>query len=392
MEMQVLQDDSRGGPPPSTPARGRAVKIVHFTTAHPPFDVRVFHKECGTLAAAGHEVVLIAPHTHDERVGGVQLRAIRRAGSRLQRMTAAVRDAFRRAVHEDADVYHFHDPELIPVALLLKLRGKRVVYDVHEDLPRTIAYKPWIAPALRYPLIAGAEVIEWVASVAMDGIVAATPAIARRFARRRVEIVQNFPLEREMVAPGARPFSERPRLAAYIGAVSEHRGIHEMVRAFELLSADGPTRLSISGGFASAHLKERMEQEVGWKCVDYTPWRSRSELAALLATARLGLVIFHPVPNHVEAQPNKLFEYMAAGLPVVASDFPLWREIVGGARCGLLVDPLDPEAIARAVRWLMDHPEEAEEMGRRGQQAVETLYSWSIEGEKLVEFYARLVQ
>jgi len=110
----------------------------------------------------------------------------------------------------------------------------------------------------------------------------------------------------------------------------------------------------------------------------------------MLAEARLGLVLFHPRPNHLESQPNKLFEYMAAGLPVVASSFPLWKEIVEGTRCGLVVDPLDPHAAANAIRWLLAHPEEAEAMGARGRQAVHDRFNWRREEATLLDCYARL--
>jgi glycosyltransferase involved in cell wall biosynthesis len=129
----------------------------------------------------------------------------------------------------------------------------------------------------------------------------------------------------------------------------------------------------------------------GWARVDFHGWADRPAVARILASCRGGLVLFHPEPNHVTAQPNKMFEYMAAGLPVIASDFPLWREIVDGAGCGLLVDPMDPAAIARAMQWIIDHPEEAAEMGRRGRAAVEHTYNWEAESTKLIELYRRLL-
>jgi glycosyltransferase involved in cell wall biosynthesis len=104
----------------------------------------------------------------------------------------------------------------------------------------------------------------------------------------------------------------------------------------------------------------------------------------------MGLVLFHPAPNYMDAQPHKLFDYMAAGIPIIASDFPLWREIIGAAGCGIVVDPLKPQEIAKAMQWLWEHPVEAKKMGLRGREAATSRYNWDHEGQKLVSLYARL--
>lgn len=115
-------------------------------------------------------------------------------------------------------------------------------------------------------------------------------------------------------------------------------------------------------------------------------------MGALLGHARIGLVLLHPTPNYYDALPVKLFEYMSAGVPVIASDFPLWRKIIEGAGCGLVADPLDPHAIASAIEWLLTHPDEAEAMGKRGQEAVRKLYNWEHEAKALINFYERLLK
>jgi glycosyltransferase involved in cell wall biosynthesis len=301
-------------------------------------------------------------------------------------MTRTAWRIFRTALSEKADVYHFHDPELIGVGLLLRLLGKRVVYDVHEDVPKQILSKHWIRPILRPSIAKATSIIEFATTLLFDGIVAATPAIAKRFPGNKTVTVQNFPiLDKGFIAPG-NSYAARPLTVAYVGAMNAVRGVREMVQAMILLPKRFNATLVLAGTFdPELETEVRDMQKLG--CVDFIGWQSQQRVRDLLGNARAGLVLFHPVPNHMEAQPNKLFEYMQAGIPVVASDFPLWREIVNSCNCGLLVDPLDPKAIADAIQWLLEHPTEAEAMGARGMRAVNYEYNWNSEEKTLLSLY-----
>jgi glycosyltransferase involved in cell wall biosynthesis len=124
--------------------------------------------------------------------------------------------------------------------------------------------------------------------------------------------------------------------------------------------------------------------------VDALGFVDRESVRATMARSMAGMVLFHPEPNHIDAQPNKMFEYMSAGIPVIASNFPLWREIIEGAKCGICVSPLDPEEIAGTIRWIIEHPAEAKQMGKNGRRAVEERYNWDIEEKKLLGFYSTL--
>ncbi len=284
------------------------------------------------------------------------------------------------------DVAHFHDPELIPVGILLRLSGTKVIYDVHEDLPRQILSKPYIPAPLRRPIAGFARALEWLAGRLLTGIVPATPAIAEHFPAGLSVLVQNFPLPGELTAPASSHYAKRPPHFAYVGGISEIRGTGQMVEALQIATADGIC-LRMAGVFLPAAHRADVEALPGWRNVDFIGWADRPTVATMLGDVRAGLVLFGPYPNHISAQPNKLFEYMGAGLPVIASDFPLWRQIVDGAGCGLLVNPEDPKAIAEAMDWLLNNPDEAEAMGKRGQRAVEEIFNWPSEAKKLVAFY-----
>lgn len=368
------------------------MKIAHLTSVHPPTDVRIFHKECLTLASNGYEVVLIVPHAQSETRGEVRIHAIRKRPGRVGRLFGTTLAVLRAALGQKADVYHFHDPELIPVGMLLKLAGKRVVYDVHEDVPAQILTKPYLSPIVRWPLAQIARSVEFVGSqLFFDRVITATPTIQANFPSRKTVSVQNFPRLEELGTDAGPAYSEREPLIAYVGGVSTVRGIGEMVDAIALLPGELGAKLAIAGPFESAELEGSIRERADPVRVDLLGWQGREHMRQLLMRAKLGIVTLHPVPNYLPSLPTKLFEYMAYGLPVVASDFPLWREIVEEAECGLLVDPMKPGSIADGIRYLLEHPEEAERMGQSGQRMVRKKYSWAAESVKLLGVYGSIL-
>lgn len=371
-----------------------STKIVQMTSVHPPFDIRIFSKECLTLANEGYEVVLIVPHTHDELRDGVQLRHVKKADNRFIRMFVTTWKVAYKALKEKGAVYHFHDPELLPAGIILSLLGKRVVYDVHESVPKQILDKEWLHPWIRRPISAIAASFEKVGARLFSGIVCATPAIARAFPQNKTALLQNFPVTGELLRENSTvdDYVKRPQAMAYVGCITALRGAHEMVKGLEKAQYGERMSLVLAGMFQPPDLENEVSVCDGWSQVDYRGWQDRGQIARMLGSVRAGLVLFHPAKNHIEAQPNKLFEYMSAGLPVIASDFPVWREIVEETGSGLLVDPLDSEAIARAYDWILDHPDEAAKMGQSGREAVTNRFNWGVESQKLISLYKNLTQ
>jgi glycosyltransferase involved in cell wall biosynthesis len=364
--------------------------VVHMTTAHEADDTRIFAKECRTLASAGFDVHLIAPNAGEGTTHGVRTHGVApaRSGDRRARMSATALDVHRRARALGADLYHFHDPELMPAGLLLARSGVPVVYDAHEDLAATVLDKAWIRTRLRPPLARLVAGLEPRAAGRLAAVVAATPAIAEGFAGCRCEVVtvNNFPELGEFRDVDRSDPAPEPAVC-FVGAITAIRGIEVMVEAVAKTDA----RLLLAGRFESPAFADRLRALPGWSQVVHLGPVGRAELADVFGRAAAGVVVFAPLANHVRAQPTKLFEYMSAGLPVIASKFPLWRDIVEGANCGICVDPLDPDALARAIRWIVGHPHEARELGENGRRAVAGTYNWEHEGRKLTALYQRLL-
>lgn len=362
-------------------------KVAHLTTVHTPFDIRIFKKMCVTLANHGYDTHLVATHPQDETVDGVHLHGLPKASGRLARFTQGTKRCLEVALSLNADLYHFHDPELIPVGLKLNAQGKKVVYDVHENHSGSILDRKYLHPLLRPVMANHVKKLEIKADATLDAIVTATPAIAKQFTNPNTLAVQNFPILAEFQKVVGHPQSDRPRLFSFVGGMSELRGITQMVDAIETVDA----RLTLAGSFTPAAYEEVLKARPGWAKTEHAGWLSREDVAALLGKTRAGLVLFHPARNHIDAQPNKIFEYMAAGIPLIGSNFPLWKEIIEKEKVGLCVDPTDAKAVAQAMTQILDDPAEADAMGKRGRAAVETKFSWDAESQKLVDLYSRLL-
>lgn len=369
------------------------VRVAHLTSAHARDDVRIFLKECRSLAAAGFEVFLIvADGQGPVLVDGVRIIDVGpRSGGRANRALLTAARVFAAAQQLRADICHFHDPELIPWGLLLRLSGAKVVYDAHEHVAHDILTKHYLPlpAALLRPLSFVVGSCELAAARGLNAIVAATPEILARFGKLPVpsEGVYNFPLGEELLQQGG-DWESRQLQACYIGGISVNRGVREIVAA----AAHCRTRIELAGPLWDGLTTAQAAALPGWGRVSYRGVIPRAEVAGLMGRSRVGIVTFLPVVNHVNALPNKLFEYMSAGLPVVASDFPLWRKIVTETGSGLCVDPCDPVAIARAVDRLAEDTEFGAACGRNGARAVAGEFKWSTQASKLVSLYQRLQQ
>lgn len=341
------------------------------------------------MAAYGHEVTMIVADAQGETwEDGVHILDVGKHKSRFHRMIHSTEKVCKEAMNIHADIYVLHDPELIPSGLRLKRMGRKVVFDSHEDVPTQIRGKPYLG-ALSGSLLAHAfQAYERYACCRFDGIVAATPRIRDKFKKMHAYTldINNYPILEEFT--DSRKWVDKAIEVCYVGNIAAMRGIGELVEASTLLRT--PTTVSIAGTFESVALADEVARHPGWPRVRCLGQLDRAGVSATMARSMAGIVTLHPQANYVESLPVKMFEYMAAGIPVIASNFPLWRRIIDDSACGICVDPLNPAAIAAAIDYLILHPEHAKQMGIRGRSAVTEKYNWRTESKKMLDFYSKL--
>lgn len=362
--------------------------ICHMASNHEGLDTRIALKECVSLASSGYDTHLVITASEADvakaAASGVTVHALPQSPTRFARMFRHTWRCYRTARSVDATVYHFHDPELIPFGMWLRLWGRRVIYDVHEDYPRDILDKYWLPRWIRRPVASATSVLEYVAARWFFGVVAATPLIAQRFQRitRKSVNINNYPWPEELVS--ARTARPRKPQVCYVGNITRPRGLRAIVEALPRVPE---VTFALCGTFSEPGFEAELRALPGWAQVRFLGKVDRAGAREVMAESIAGLVTFLPIRSHLDAQPNKLFEYMSAELPVIASDFPLWREIVVDTKAGICIDPESPEAIAAAVRTLLDDPVTAANMGGAGRQAVLSTYNWPNEAAKLTRFY-----
>ena len=370
------------------------MRATHISIIHRPSDPRIFHKECKALVRAGYEVHLVIGGPPDV-VDGVRCHSVARTVARplARHEWARLARAAVHAVRLWPSIYHLHDPHLIPLGVMLKLGGAPVVYDVHEDYPAHARSKLVGRPLRGWSKALLWRALEWIARHTFDGFVCASPTLSSSFVTTRTVVVGNFPIT-DQFANGAKPppYRERANILVATGLLTKIRSTIEIMQAIELLPAELDCRLHLIGAFRPPELQRAAGLMDAWARTRFLGYQPHDAVVRELQGAKVGSALLHPLPNHQDAwRSNKLFEYMASGIPVIAPNFSSWREIVAGNRCGVLVDPCDPVEIAAAIERLLRDPKEAEAMGLRGRRAVEREFNWASQEQRLLSFYRELL-
>ena len=350
------------------------MKILQITTRHVPDDTRIYHKYCCYL----NKIYELEYHTL--KISDSKLcvpHYVHKSKIRL----------FIKLLTYRSSIIHFHDPDFIPFAFLLSIfTNNKIIYDVHEDVPQDILYKTWIPPILRYPLAFAVMLIEKGASIFFDGIITATDFINHKFTKfnSSVTTIFNYPIVSKLDNM-EESWSSKKRQYCYIGAISKFRCIHEMVK-----TSNSNYNFILAGSFSDNQLEDEIKSLPEWSNVTYLGKVNTSQRNQILNDSIFGLILLQPTKTYYHALPVKMFEYMERGIPVIASDFPIYYDIIRENDCGILVEPSNSKEIYNHIMYLVDNNADASRMGANGREAVVRKYNWQNEFKKLQSFYQNL--
>ena len=367
-------------------------KVCHVTCVHSSGDTRIFHKECCSLARNGYQVWLVAPGESREEEG-VHIRGIgpKPAGT-LNRLRAGMAGkAYRAALELDCQVYHIHDPELLPYARKLAGKGKKVIFDSHEDYAQQVYERGYFPGPLRKTAAGLYTAMETWAIRPLQAVVVPSTKLGKDIFEgrsRRTVFLDNLPEAGRFPAP--EPFSpDSANAVGYVGGITQSRGITQLVKACHAAQA----RLRLGGPVWPSYRQE-LEAMPEYACVEYEGVLPYDRVPAFCRSFRVGACVLLDQGQYwtFDNINTKVYEYMGAGLPVIVSGTRAARRLAEEYDCCLCVDPENTEEVARAIRTLLDDPERAWQMGQNGYRAVMETFNWSREEEKLLALYRDLTE
>ncbi|MDR7073183.1 glycosyltransferase [Fictibacillus barbaricus] len=371
-------------------------KVVHLTTVHHPFDPRIFHKQCKSLHEAGFDVNLIVsehPDLKKQDDYGFNIITIPKVKNRFTRIFKSSYLAYKEAKKLDADIYHFHDPELILIGNLLKNDGNTVVYDIHEDYETSIKQKTYLPKPVAKMLSKIYRFIEKRFTKSFE-IVLAEKYYSEKFPHGALilnyPIIENHNFQKEShTLPNNSVYH-----LIYTGNVTLDRGalIHGSLPLIDdkiHVNFVGKCSSELAQKIfdASEHRRENIVIDGVNTFIPREKINEKYQEGKWLA----GLALFPPTEHYAKKELTKFFEYMNVGLPIICSNFPVWKDFVEKYGCGIAVDPFNKDEIKDAIKYLANNPTIAKEMGLRGQEAVRKELSWNSQSIKLTNFYKSFI-
>lgn len=369
-----------------------STKVIHISSVHDRNDVRIFHKQCKSLKNKGFSVeYLVADGLGNRVVDGISILDLGKPRNRFSRMFLTTTWIFFRLRHPCRDIYHLHDPELLPVGLFLSLLGRTVVFDAHESVKKQIKHKNYLPRYLRALVAELYGVIEQAVCPRLSGLIGATDEITNELHQynKNVCTIKNLVIATEFKKANLSKNYEQPQLC-YVGAITRGRCAKELAMAVQITKKE--VQLKMIGHMEDRALLSELKEIDKKNRIIFETHGDRKKVEHVLAESVVGIALFKPLPNHIEALPNKLFEYMAVGLPIIASNFPMWKKLILDADCGLCCNPENLTDIAAAIDTILADRKELMMRGTNGLKNVKHNFNWTTEEENLLQFYSILLK
>jgi glycosyltransferase involved in cell wall biosynthesis len=370
-------------------------RVCMLSSVNSAFDVRIFNREAKTLVKSGYKVYFVVTHNKEEIIEGVHIIPISKRKSRFYRFFIKDWIILFKSIRINAILYHFNNPDLILIGLILKLIGKKVVYDVHENVCLDILSKEWIFPPIRKVISLIIKFIEWFSLHFFDKIIVAGKDIQlqshfRKF-HHKIILIRNYPT----ITISAIEIFPKPKdkiRFIYAGGITYGRAIMEIIKAYKYIEYSN-SELIILGKFNSNDFKNKILNSINnFINIKYIPSVSYREMFNLLKKCHAGLICFEPLLNNIGAlsgRNNKIYEYMMAGLAIIGSNFESWNNFILGNKIGVTVDPNNVSEISRAMNFLIENPERILSMEKNAKR-LSNKYSWESERHKLINLYKEL--
>jgi len=361
-------------------------RICHISTVHPLYDDRIFYKECISLSKDNYEVFLIISHSINVTIQNVKIVSLPYPSNRIRRFFCNSFTALHKAYSLKPALVHIHDPELMLLGIFFRLLGRKVIYDVHEDIAKQTLYKRWIGVHFfRFVTAKVLRFTEFLASLFFSAIVVVTEDIQRNFRYSKTVLIRNYPrldLIQDAQVPG---MTKNRKVVIYTGNLSEVRGIKQIIDAMAFVDAE----LWLIGRWESDDYNALCMKSDGWKNSKYIGEKRLEEVYGYLKLADIGLALLLPIKNYLTSLPVKAYEYMALGIPMILSDFEYWKEVFSG--CALFADPYNTDDIVDKINILLTDVNVCQELSRNAQLRIGNGCTWETESKKLLSLYKGLL-
>ncbi len=372
------------------------MKICILTTGHSPFDSRIFYKQAKSLQRICDDITIIGPYDKEfEVVSGIKIKGIHKPKNLIERFLS-LNDIVNKAIETNADIYHFHDFEIIYKALYIKkkLPNAKIVYDVHEHYPDMVSMSKKVPKLIRPLLTLMVDKSELFISKRFDFIITADEAVQSRFKSvcKDVEVIHNYT---QFDAKKNDDIKKEYDLI-YQGGITIERGALQILKAIKELKKNlkyTNVKLIFVGPFGYAKCKDILityiEKNGLNDNVKFAGRVDHSVVREYMYKSKIGLVPLLPEPKYFKNIPTKQFEYMSCGIPVIGSYMPPIKKYITAYKSGLVINPLDEKEIAKNIECLLEDEKLREEMGNNGIKAISEEFNWKNEEKKLIEIYRK---